>query len=33
MIERARMIGGRVELERSSGGGARVRFEARVVAP
>jgi signal transduction histidine kinase len=33
MIERARMIGGRVELERSAGGGARVRFEARVVAP
>jgi signal transduction histidine kinase len=31
MIERARMVGGRVDLERPAGGGARVRFEARVV--
>jgi hypothetical protein len=30
MIERARMVGGRVDLERPPGGGARVRFEARV---
>jgi two-component system sensor histidine kinase DevS len=30
MIERARMVGGRVELERPAGGGARVRFETRV---
>jgi signal transduction histidine kinase len=29
MIERARMVGGRVELERPAGGGARVRFEAQ----
>jgi signal transduction histidine kinase len=31
MIERARMVGGRVDLERPAAGGARVRFEARVV--
>jgi signal transduction histidine kinase len=30
MIERARMVGGRVELERPAGGGARIRFEVRV---
>ena len=30
MIERARMVGGRVELERPPGGGARVRFETRL---
>jgi signal transduction histidine kinase len=32
MIERARMVGGRLELERPPGGGACVRFEARVSA-
>ncbi|HET6172768.1 MAG TPA: GAF domain-containing sensor histidine kinase [Gaiellales bacterium] len=32
MIERARMVGGRVELERPAAGGARVRFETRVDA-
>ena len=30
MIERARMVEGRVDLERPAGGGARVRFETRV---
>jgi signal transduction histidine kinase len=30
MIERARMVGGRVDLERPAGGGARIRFEAKV---
>jgi two-component system sensor histidine kinase DevS len=30
MIERARMVGGRVDLERPAGGGARIRFETRV---
>jgi signal transduction histidine kinase len=30
MIERARMVGGRVDLERPPGGGARVRFETKV---
>jgi signal transduction histidine kinase len=30
MIERGRMVGGRVELERPAGGGARVRFETRI---
>jgi signal transduction histidine kinase len=30
MIERARMVAGRVELERPAGGGARVRFEMQV---
>ncbi len=30
MIERARMVGGRVDLERPAGGGARVRFEVAV---
>ena len=30
MIERARMVGGRVDLERPAGGGARVRFETLV---
>jgi signal transduction histidine kinase len=30
MIERARMVGGRVDLERPAGGGARVRFETPV---
>jgi signal transduction histidine kinase len=33
MIERARMVGGRVDLERPAGGGARVRFETRVKLP
>ena len=32
MIERARMVGGRLELERPAGGGARIRFETRVDA-
>ncbi len=30
MIERARMVAGRVELERPAGGGARVRFETTI---
>jgi signal transduction histidine kinase len=30
MIERARMVSGRVDLESPAGGGARVRFEMRV---
>ncbi len=30
MIERARMVAGRVDLESPAGGGARVRFETRV---
>jgi signal transduction histidine kinase len=30
MIERARMVGGRVDLERPAGGGARIRFESPV---
>jgi two-component system, NarL family, sensor histidine kinase DevS len=30
MIERARMVAGRVDLERPAGGGARVRFEMRL---
>jgi signal transduction histidine kinase len=30
MIERARMVGGRVDLERPAGGGARIRFEAKL---
>jgi signal transduction histidine kinase len=30
MIERARMVGGRLDLERPAGGGARVRFETLV---
>jgi signal transduction histidine kinase len=30
MIERARMVGGRVDLERPAGGGARIRFETRL---
>ena len=30
MIERARMVGGRVDLERPAGGGARIRFETPV---
>jgi two-component system, NarL family, sensor histidine kinase DevS len=33
MIERARMVGGRVDLERPAGGGARVRFEVAVEQP
>ncbi len=33
MIERARMVGGRLDLERPAGGGARVRFETRVGLP
>ncbi len=32
MIERARMVSGRVELEQPEGGGARVRFETRAEA-
>lgn len=32
MVERARMVGGRVDLERSSGGGARIRFETTLAA-
>jgi two-component system, NarL family, sensor histidine kinase DevS len=31
MIERARMVGGRLDLERPAGGGARIRFETQVV--
>ena len=30
MVERARMVAGRVELESPAGGGARVRFEMHV---
>jgi two-component system sensor histidine kinase UhpB len=33
MIERARMVGGRVDLERPAGGGARIRFEVAVEHP
>jgi two-component system, NarL family, sensor histidine kinase DevS len=33
MIERARMVAGRVELEKPAGGGARVRFETAIGAP
>jgi signal transduction histidine kinase len=33
MIERARMVAGRVDLESPAGGGARVRFELRIEAP
>ena len=32
MIERARMVAGRVDLESPAGGGARVRFETHVEA-
>ena len=32
MIERARMVGGRLDLERPAGGGARVRFVTRIEA-
>jgi signal transduction histidine kinase len=33
MIERARMVAGRVELESPESGGGRIRFETRAVAP
>ena len=33
MIERARMVGGRVDLERPAGGGARIRFETQARRP
>ena len=33
MIERARMVAGRVDLESPAGGGARVRFELQLEAP
>ena len=32
MIERARMVAGRIDLESPAGGGARVRFEMQVAA-
>ena len=32
MIERARMVAGRLELERPAGGGARIRFETTIGA-
>ena len=31
MIERARMVAGRVDLESAEGGGGRVRFETRAL--
>jgi signal transduction histidine kinase len=30
MLDRARMVAGRVDLERPAGGGARVRFEMQI---
>jgi signal transduction histidine kinase len=33
MIERARMVSGRVDLESPAGGGARIRFEMRIETP